>query len=429
MSNGKRKTVILGAAIVAVAIGSVPARAALGFTAPVVCSGDDNRPVEVKSEPVAVVSNQEIAMVAWSDYRRGVGGDIFLSRSSSSGGFDDGARINEFPVASQPEWSWNHGMVSLALGPNREVYAAWMERRPSPDEECNLAPRCDTDIFLARSNDGGLTWDATNYAVSDDRIDSESQPAIAVSGSGRVHAVWVAIEQRRVRYSSSDDGGLSWTPSRSLGSPPQGAEQWEPAIAAQADKVHVVWTERTAEGGRIYGVVSPNEGGAFRPADRFDGGGLLERPRGNPSVAVRGDGVGVVAWEDYSNGASNPDIFFTYIVPAQAFIGDAIRIDDDPVASPQLRPRAAFDGQGRPAVVWQDYRNGLDDPDIYATRSTGIVLPFTFETNVRVNVDTATSAETRPAIALSPADGRLLVVWEHSKRTGGVDILASSTLD
>ena len=92
------------------------------------------------------------------------------------------------------------------------------------------------------------------------------------------------------------------------------------------------------------------------------------------------------------------------------------RLNDDESGRPQEWVRLAAN-DGLVVAVWQDRRNsGLTDWDIYLTWSSD--HGDTWHTpNLRVNDDAIGEADQRrPAVAISPAGDRILVVWQDNRR-------------
>ncbi|HEV8361052.1 MAG TPA: sialidase family protein [Candidatus Thermoplasmatota archaeon] len=116
------------------------------------------------------------------------------------------------------------------------VYVAWADH---PDNAVQQAcpdlplvgcpPIPDTNIFLARSDDGGATWSAP-IRVDDDPLSDvtmQFMAQVAVSPNGRdVHVAW--MDQRHdpsgllieAYYAHSPDGGVTWEPNIKLSDAP-----------------------------------------------------------------------------------------------------------------------------------------------------------------------------------------------------------------
>ncbi|MCH7592512.1 MAG: hypothetical protein IH989_07020 [Planctomycetes bacterium] len=94
-----------------------------------------------------------------------------------------------------------------------DVYCMWADDRNDT-----------ADIYLARSTDGGFTWQ-TGMRVNDDPVGSGAvqwMVAMDVAPNGRIDAAWYDTrddpqhELSALYYSFSTDGGLSWSPNERL---------------------------------------------------------------------------------------------------------------------------------------------------------------------------------------------------------------------
>ncbi|MDP9101818.1 MAG: hypothetical protein M3N21_06695, partial [Actinomycetota bacterium] len=104
-------------------------------------------------------------------------------------------------------------------------------------------------IYVARSDDGGLTWtDTTSYttAASSTRELDLIFPVISVDGKGNVYSAWT--DGNLVQYSVSTDGGTTWSKAYTVNPGEAGAvatggtADLFPWIAAGADgRLDVVW--------------------------------------------------------------------------------------------------------------------------------------------------------------------------------------------
>lgn len=125
------------------------------------------------------------------------GGDILFARST------DGGRTFNHPVnLSQSEAGdgkgrlsknlWHNGSLDLALGPDRDLYAAWTEYEGR--------------LWLSRSTNGGQRFtDPIHVAGTNER--PVRGPALAIGSSGAVHLAWAVGEDPRadIQYTRSTD--------------------------------------------------------------------------------------------------------------------------------------------------------------------------------------------------------------------------------
>lgn len=199
------------------------------------------------------------------------GGDILFARSDDNGahfspplnlsrslGGDGKGRIT-------PE-VWHNGSLDLATGPGDAVYAAWTEydgqlwfsrsadggksfsapqriagghgdkpaRAPALTQEgeqrlylaWTTGGDDGADIHLARSDDGGRSFDAPLIVAPSDRY--SDAPKLVVGPDGTLHLVYAQSERGpfdrfRIRYTRSRDGGRSFEASRDISHPLPGA--------------------------------------------------------------------------------------------------------------------------------------------------------------------------------------------------------------
>ena len=141
----------------------------------------------------------------WEDGRNGYWNrDIFLARSDN-GGSDWGSdvRLSDAVTGSQtsPDLAWD---------PERgRLYAVWQDGRKGLN--------VDEDVYFAYSDDRGDHWSASQKLNDVKSTHHQFNPIVVVepadvSGLPRVYAIW---EDRRngnsdVYVTRSDDGGLSW---------------------------------------------------------------------------------------------------------------------------------------------------------------------------------------------------------------------------
>lgn len=162
----------------------------------------------------AVGPNGEV-YVTW----RGIGtnGGIFFTRSTNQGQTFEVPRkvqpIDPLPanfcercyrISTYPVLAADGGS-----GPFKgHLYVVWSDKRDG-----------DPNVYVTRSADGGTTWSAP-HRLNDDRAAGSVQflPWIAISPNGAVHAAWMdnrshpgTPEMLDVLYTTSDDGGETWS--------------------------------------------------------------------------------------------------------------------------------------------------------------------------------------------------------------------------
>ena len=254
-------------------------------------------------------------VVAWVDERdAGPEGEplehIFAARSRRGGAvFDPAVRVDAgtpVPLAAHLDHKW--GPTLAASG--RSLYAAWADFR-----------NYNWDIFLARSVDRGVTW-RPNVQVDDfpdlERIDE--RPSLAAERPDRVHVVWTDLRAREadtnIFYARSDDGGGHFTPNRQLDDSKVGfdpdhdtpSNQWHPSLAVDRGHLFVAWQDDRLGNDDVFFSTSVNAGATFAPAERVDDTGSGVSAQTRPRLAIvghRARRICYVVWEDDRNGDSD----------------------------------------------------------------------------------------------------------------------------
>lgn len=249
----------------------------------------------------------------------------------------------------------------------------------------------DTDLFTARSTDGGATWsakqplhaDAANDAANDDH------PHIATDGNGTWVVVWDANQRagndRDVFVARSTDGGLTWTPPGPIAADAAGdrGTDQRPQIATDGSGLWLaVWSSNDTRGG--------TKGSDF-------------------DILVARSGDGGATW--------------TVPAPVNANAAADRGLDD--------RPQVATDGAGTWIVVWAsdaDLEGRLgSDLDILAARSTDGGATWSWPVPVNSDAGGDDAEDGAPALATDGA-GTWVAVWESTGSRRGTGISAHSVI-
>ncbi|HJQ82516.1 MAG TPA: sialidase family protein, partial [Candidatus Binatia bacterium] len=254
-------------------------------------------------------------LVAWIDERDlGPEGEalehVYAARGRSRGAtFDPAVRVDAGtpePLALHDDNKW---APAIAVG-RSATWIAWADFR-----------HYNWDIFVARSDDGGVSW-GTNVQVDDfpdlERIDE--RPTIGVDRSGAVHVAWTDLRAREpdtnVFYARSDDGGATFTANEQLDDSKAAFDpdtdtptnQWHPSLAVDRGKLFVAWQDNRLGNNDVFFTTSFDGGATFAAAERVDdtGTGVSEQSRPSLAIARRGPRrLCYVAWEDDRDGTSD----------------------------------------------------------------------------------------------------------------------------
>jgi hypothetical protein len=230
--------------------------------------------------------------VSWLGSDPGTSGEsasrIWL-RMSRDGGRTWGPTRSLFPDSACPCCR-----SALALGPDGSLYVAW--RKVFPGEI--------RDVVVARSTDGGETWDEPVRPRRDGWVFPgcpHAGPSLRVDSAGTVHVAWWTGKtgEAGVYYARSDDQGRSFR-----AQPLAVGKTSRPAHVqlglAPAGPI-VVWDDGQSAEPRILLRAFSGPDGRFGPVIQVSEGGL---PGALPVVAVQRDSVRV-AWSSVPTAESH----------------------------------------------------------------------------------------------------------------------------
>ncbi|UCH89427.1 MAG: thrombospondin type 3 repeat-containing protein [Thermoplasmata archaeon] len=135
-----------------------------------------------------------------------------------------------------------------------------------------------------------------------------------------------------------------------------------------------------------------------------------------------------VVWEDLRNDIAsrvNYDVYFTRSTDGGNSFGTNLKLVDDTINAPQIRPAMTVDNSGNIYAVWTDLRDtkSVTDLNIYFTKSTNGGAGFS--ANKRVDDGPGTAIAECPAITVNET-GVIYVAW-HDTRNGNVDIYCTKS--
>jgi len=288
----------------------------------------------------------------------------------------------------------NYGHKAIATS-GSYVYATWDDTRDG-----------NWEIYLKRSANWGSTWEA------DQRLTVEGNnswyPSIAAYGT-YVYVVWQEFRNGNweiylKRNWNSGMGGAGWYADQRL--TVNTATSYRPSVAVYGRNVYVVWYDSRDGNAEIYFKRSLDNGLTWGADTRLTVNASISQ---FPNVAAYGSNVYVV-WEDFRYG--NWDIFFKRSTNNGATWSVDTRLTTSTTS--QRNPSIAAWGYDV-HVVWEDYRYGTNNTEIFERRSLNSGASWMTETRLT----SATYLDVLPVVA---AIGKsVYVVWE-SNRTGTWEI-------
>ncbi len=356
----------------------------------------DDAPSGKQWSPSLAVGPDGTLYAAWHDDRNG-NYDIYAAHSRDGGAtWSVSVRVNDAPSGSQL-------LPSLAVGPDGTLYAAWKDTRNRH-----------TDVYFARSTDGGVTWSA-NVRIDDALSEVPSlveggKPSLAVGPDGTLYAAWHDDRNgnldQDIYFARSTDGGVTWSASIRVDDAPSGDQLYSSLAVGPDGTLYVVWHDFRNNTFDIYSARSSDGGATWSVNVRVDD--ALSGDQRFPSLAVGPDGTLYAAWADERNDNFDLSIYFARSTNGGATWSTNVRVDDAP-SGDQWYPSLAVGPDGTLYAVWQDGRINNDGIYSACSRDGGA----TWSANVRVD-DAPSGDQWYPSLAVGP-DGTLYAAWNDSR--------------
>ncbi|MFT3764893.1 MAG: MopE-related protein [Minicystis sp.] len=281
-----------------------------------------------------------------------------------------------------------------------------------------------TDVWVQRSLDGGVTWNATDLRVNSVAGGAEL-PVAATDGNGHVIIAWRDNRNGKAEvYADVYDAAAGTLSGNKAISGGQAAEGIVIAADAGGPNAYVAWTDLRAAKKAIRVNHSSNGGVTFAADGAVVNVDSTFANATTPAIVSAGGRV-VVAWEDTRSGL--PDIRVNRSLDAGVtWLATTSRADlgDTPGAAASTSPRLALGAGNRVFVAWEDARNG--QRDIYANHALDLGVTFQpFDLRLDVGLSGAPSApggaDSRAPRMLTNAGGtRGVAVWIDYRTTAGV---------
>jgi len=399
-------------------------------------------------------------VITWEDERNDYYGDIYAQRYNSSGAplgsnfkvnDDDGTANQRYPAIATD----GSGNFIITWGDGRnynsDIYAQRYDSSGTPiDSNFKVADDAGTsdqsnpaiamngsgnfviawidnrngnwDIYALIHNSSGNPMDTTFQVNDDTGTVSQIGLAIGMGGTGNFVITWIDVRNgmynydiyAKMYYSSGNPTDSNFQVNEVNGT----ANGLIPAIAMEGTGNFVItWVDM--QNGWYWGIYAQMFDSLGNPMDsnfqvNDDTGTTFHY---KPAIALDGSGNFLITWSDYRNG--NYDIYAQRYNSSSTPQGTNFRTNDDAGTAQQVSPAIATDGSGKFVITWTDTRSGRQD--IYAQRynSTGTPLGYNF----KVNDDAGTTDQSDPAIAVD-GSGNFVVTWEDNRNEGKMDIYA-----
>lgn len=366
--------------------------------------------------PVASVVGLQIAaslvpdgnggvIVAWQDYRNGSDADIYVQRIDADGNII--WNFNGIPLCTVAS---DQLEVKLAAHPEGGAVAVWRDLR---------VDGVTADVFAQRVSPSGLVlWTVDGIPVCTNATDQE-RVGLASTGNGATVLVW---DDGRNQGGTNQDifaqrvtanGTTSWT---SDGIPVCSATRWQLSaqmVATGDGGAIVAWEDdRTATNGRdVYAQQIDSVGMA---AWSFNGIPICTTPETQIRPQLVQDGVdgAIICWPDGRNGSS---LYASRVSANGQLLWQPNGVAVCEAAGVSDWPKIVTVGNGEAIIAWEDTRNNLTLPDVYAQRLDSDGNPLWISNGVAVSTAVDSQSKLAPA---ADGYGGLIVTWEDW-RDGG----------
>lgn len=207
------------------------------------------------------------------------GSDAKSDAGSASLGWGPEVRLTNDPGSSMTTLNFAH---DVAVGAGDAVHVVWYDDRDGGAQ-----------VYYKRSLDGGATWEPDHRLVADTSA-TRHNPAVAASGD-TVYASWHEVHANSGYYvavARSLDGGATWDAPVTTTSSMASAYT---SIAAEGENVDLVWGDSSTGDTEIWISRSRDRGATWSPPVQ-----LSSSPYHSwvPNIAVQGERV-VTSWVDY----------------------------------------------------------------------------------------------------------------------------------
>ena len=262
-----------------------------------------------------------------------------------------------------------------------------------------------SDIYCQLYDCSG-TKQGDNFKINEDtEYKNQCSPTVAIDANGNFVIVWRDDSDQSIYGQCYSSNGTKLGNNFKISETIVPSYENHPAIAMDINGNFVVaWHDLNL---LHYCQRYNNEG--IKQGNNFllDGSGANQY---YPDIVMDENGNFIVAWGDNRDYRAN-DIYCRMFNYDGTSMSTSFLVSD-PLAAYQSDPRIAIDGNGNYVVVWEDTRNepSWNFGDVYGQRisSNGALIG----SNFKVNDNTDYTYQAGAAIAVNKNDGRFWVVWD-----------------
>ena len=331
------------------------------------------------------------------------------------------------------------------------------------DENLGGTAGTDFDIFMTRSTDSGSTWSDVQTLNSDANTDSQGdlEPQVATDGDGNWVAVWSSAENPAdpdgtdsdIFVSRSTDDGVTWSAAQTLNSNAgsDSGSDWAPFVTTDSSgNCVVVWYSNDDLGATvgpdsdIFVARSTDNGVSWSAVQALDPNADSDSGfDGPPCVMTDGSGNCVAVWYSNDDLGATVDTDYDIFVARSTDNGaswsavQALNSNADSDSGPDYHPCITADGSGNWVATWYSYDDlGATvgaDADVFVSSSTDNGASWSTVQALNSNADSDSGFDGPPCI-MTDGSGNWVTVWNSGDELGATvgpdyDIFVSRSTD
>lgn len=304
--------------------------------------------------PDVTVGPSNYVHLVWEDDFQG-NQEIYYKQSLNSGSTWGGTKRLTWTshISNSPR---------IAVGGNGHIHVVWYEYTSSP--------AYDTDIFYKKSTNNGSTWSAP---VRLSWSGESGSPVIGVDSNGKIHIFYSDvipdIWSDEIFYKNSTDGGTTWSAKQRITW--NTSIEWESnftrSIAINADNIHIAWKYQYyrlvwENKSNVFYKNSQDGGVTWGPTKQLTWTGTQIDPEpiliGSPSIAVDSMNNPHIAWDYYIYKYSSGDreIIYKNSILGGVNWGANQRLTWN--SGDSWYTQIVVDSTNTPHIIWMDHSPG-----------------------------------------------------------------------
>ena len=354
--------------------------------------------------------------LAWTDYRGGTDGQVYIASSTDGGATFSPGRPMTSSQGIQSGMQRGAQFVVDALG---NIHVVWQERNS----------RYKISARYARSTDGGATFSTPIAVAADGGRQNQDFPSVAADSSGNVYLTWIDDRETghtQLYFTRSLDGGVTFETPKRAGTMPDGGGSCEccnTAIAVSPEgNVYISFRSNIDNKRDIWIARSLDRGATFTVHQAASENWIINAcPMTGSSIVLDASETAHVVWRDSRASAGDNDyIYYTTLRKNESTCAPDKRISDSPRRSNY--PSLAVGSDGLIFCAFQDNRNDASDVYYVTSRDGGA----TFTLGEKLSNEQGDSKQELPSVAIAPS-GTVVVAWQDDALDAGDIMLGISS--